>query len=347
MSTTKDFSCYSPFILSLTTASVPMDTMSLTTSWHATSPLQTLTVEPQFINFNKFDMSVVHCMAQDASGQWSCKLCDAKFNNIMMLVTHLLTSRSHNPTFPTFSTLSAIRICMLLDEPGSIQMLQCYLRAADEDLELALSDLDTDTESDSDTDSDVSESESDMDNEPSDRHDASDEENDELVMGKEEGNEPVWWVPQEEESSELMEEDTTSGSEDEDVRKGSAAANSARNKNVERRSAVGKNVRSSRSQTFSANPPHSLSADKKLEWTFRRDRVGEIEQITKTNRRLNGKKVDEDAALAAWNASLHPSSWRPNASSATPFKSFGAFRNRASLDRKWLRELTEEAQRQQ
>lgn len=326
-----------------------MDTMSLTTSWHAMSPLQTLPVQPQFINFNKLDMSIVHCMMQDASGTWSCKLCDAKFNDIMMLVTHILTSRHHNPTYPTFSSLSAIRICMLLDEPGSIQMLQCYLRGAVEDLELSDLDNVTDADIDTDTDSEISEPDKDMDDElfgpRNTNHDGN-----ELVIGKEEGtegNEPVWWVPQEEESSEVMDEDTTSESEEEDVKKGSAAANTARNKNLKRRSAVGKKVRSSKGQIFPATPPHSLSADAKLEWTFRRDRVGEIEQIMKTNRQLNSKRVDEGSALAAWNASVHPSSWKPNASGALPYKSFGALRNRASIERNRLRDLMEEAQRQQ
>ena len=214
---------------------------------------------------------------------------------------------------------------------------------ADEDLEIGLSDLDTNTDSDTDTDSRVSELDSDMDNELSNPHDTDHEENNELVTEEEEGNEPVWWVSQEKESSELMEEDPASEPEDEDVKKGSAAAHIARKKNEKRRSAIGKNVRASRSQVFPATPPHSLSADAKSEWTFRRDRVGEIMQITKTNRQLNSKRVDEGAALAAWNASVHPSRWTPNALGASPFKSFGALRNRASLDRTRLRVLTDEA----
>ena len=55
-------------------------------------------------------------------------------SDIMMLVTHLLTSRNHNPTTATFSNISAIKICMLLDELNSIQTLRCYLRVADENL---------------------------------------------------------------------------------------------------------------------------------------------------------------------------------------------------------------------
>ena len=84
----------------------------------------------------------------------------------------------------------------------------------------------------------------------------------------------------------------------------------------------------------------------------------------KTNLQTNSRKVDKTAALAAWNASAHPSKWRPNASSIPPYKSFGVFKNRYatrdtrcfcrgalltcsfrwSLDRTRLRELTAEAE---
>lgn len=84
----------------------------------------------------------------------------------------------------------------------------------------------------------------------------------------------------------------------------------------------------------------------------------------KTNLQTNSRKVDQAAALAAWNASAHPSKWRPNASSIPPYKSFGVLKNRYathdprcfcrgalltcpfrwSLDRTRLRELTAEAE---
>ena len=81
---------------------------------------------------NQFEKSVVQCMTRDATGQWACMLCDDKFEDVMMLVTHLLTSRNHNQTASTFSTLSAIKLCMLLDESMFIQMGQCYFRAVGE-----------------------------------------------------------------------------------------------------------------------------------------------------------------------------------------------------------------------
>ena len=43
----------------------------------------------------------------------------------------------------------------------------------------------------------------------------------------------------------------------------------------------------------------------------------------KTNLKPNNKKIDEDACLAAWNASPHPSSWNnANSSTAQPYKSY-------------------------
>ena len=43
----------------------------------------------------------------------------------------------------------------------------------------------------------------------------------------------------------------------------------------------------------------------------------------KTNLKPNKKKIDEDACLAAWNASPHPSSWNvANSSTAQPYKSY-------------------------
>ena len=52
-------------------------------------------------------------------------------------------------------------------------------------------------------------------------------------------------------------------------------------------------VRSSRTQRFPANPPRSLTAEAQSEWTFRRDRAGEIGRSTQTNRELGrNKRVD-------------------------------------------------------
>ena len=73
-------------------SSISMDSMNLWTGPHVVSPLQTLPVQPQFINLNQFEMSVVLGITQDATGQWACELCDDKFEDVMMLVTHLLTS---------------------------------------------------------------------------------------------------------------------------------------------------------------------------------------------------------------------------------------------------------------
>ena len=113
------------------------------------SPSQSLPVQPDWVNLDQFEMSIVDSMTQNASGQWNCKHCDAQFNNIMRLVTHLLISSNHHVTtsISTFSNLSAIKICMLLDESNSTQMFECYLRVAREDHDLELMEEDEDEDS--------------------------------------------------------------------------------------------------------------------------------------------------------------------------------------------------------
>ena len=63
---------------------------------------------------------------------------------MMSLVVHLLMCRY---SCSTFSTKSAIRICVVLNEPGSVEMLALYGRVAAEEPESEVSDLDTETES--------------------------------------------------------------------------------------------------------------------------------------------------------------------------------------------------------
>ena len=53
----------------------------------------------------------------------------------------------------------------------------------------------------------------------------------------------------------------------------------------------------------------------------------EIGQTKATNLEPSGC-IDKNAALAAWNSSIHPKSWRPNPGNAIPFASYGSFSNR-------------------
>ena len=117
-----------------------MDAMSLTTSSHTMSPSQSLPVQPHFISLHNFEMSVVDCMTKLDDGQWSCKICDERFDDIIMLVFHLLSSHNNASTTTTFSNAAVIHICMLLEESESMGMFQSYVQ-------VAAGDLDTDTES--------------------------------------------------------------------------------------------------------------------------------------------------------------------------------------------------------
>ena len=165
---------------------------------------------------------------------------------MMSLVVHVLMCRY---SCSTFSTKSAIRICVALGEPGSLEMLGLYDRIAREETESEVSVRITDTE------------------------------------------------------SEVFE-----------------------------------------NEEFSATPPSSLSWDKKLEWSYRRDRkcspfsvllalasdhtltlmIGAelISHLKKTNLKPNTKFIDQDAVLAAWNSLSHPSSWAPDATDAGNYKSY-------------------------
>ncbi|KAL9072212.1 MAG: hypothetical protein Q9161_003685 [Pseudevernia consocians] len=224
-----------------------MDAMSLTTSSHTMSPSQSLPVQPHFISLHNFEMSVVDCMTKLDDGQWSCKICDERFDDIIMLVFHLLSSHNNASTTTTFSNAAVIHICMLLEESESMGMFQSYVQ-------VAAGDLDTDTESE--------------------------------------------------------------GPDDEPRRSSKTT-----------------------SQDYPAAPPVSLSAEAQREWTFRRNRARDIENVITSHPQPGSNKVDQAAALAAWNATPHLDSWKANAKNAPRYRSFGALRNRASLDRGRLREL--------
>lgn len=114
----------------------------------AMSPTQSPSVRSHSIHLNQFERSVVKCMDKHPDGTWSCKLCKTEFdNNIMRLITHLLTLCDQPPSLHTFSTISAIRICIVLDDSETIEMLETYIRVAGDDNEIEGSDLSDDTES--------------------------------------------------------------------------------------------------------------------------------------------------------------------------------------------------------
>ena len=92
------------------------------------SPSQSFTTHPHFINLTQSDLSLLESMRED-DGKWSCERCRRQCgNNIMGLITHLLTSCDKE--FETFSSVDAIRLCMALNETHAHEMLGCYTRAA-------------------------------------------------------------------------------------------------------------------------------------------------------------------------------------------------------------------------
>ncbi|KAF6231889.1 hypothetical protein HO173_009972 [Letharia columbiana] len=128
--------------------------MNLTTSYHAMSPSQSPSIQPHFINLNQFEMSIIQSIKQETEnlgGPWSCKLCNTQFIDIMRLVTHLLTFCDRHRSLSTFLNVSAIHICMLLDDSGSIKTLETYIRLAGNDTDSEVSDLGNDTDSEAST----------------------------------------------------------------------------------------------------------------------------------------------------------------------------------------------------
>ena len=91
-------------------------------------------------------MSIAQAIEEKPHGEWSCKLCNTMFNSIMRVVTHVLTSCDEDVA--TFSNKSAIHLCMVFDEPGSIKMLETFLRLAEDDTESEVCTLDNDIDSD-------------------------------------------------------------------------------------------------------------------------------------------------------------------------------------------------------
>ena len=220
-------------------------------------------MEPPFINLNQSEMSIVQSMRKDPCGKWSCKLCDSQFGSIMRLVTHLLTSCDQHSSLSTFSTMSAIHICTFFDEPGSIKMLECYIRVARENPDIMASNLDNDT------DSEVSELANDTDSEVSGLDEGDHVGSLEPKNEDEEGTGPVWFVKDEKEG--LLDQEEEEEEEEESTMDENATPK-AKPQKAKKSKVVAKAVRAPRNQEFPAMPPHSLSADAKLEWTFRRDR---------------------------------------------------------------------------
>lgn len=229
-----------------------------------------------------------------------------------------------------------MHICMVLDESGYREMFEIYLRIASEDADDEGSDHDSemDTEVTDDTDSGEYDSQatiSEKDNEP--------------VRRKHADADGVWWVEQGEREEE--EEEEYIGYEDEDEE----GANPVDDQPTP--AAQGKRVRPPKNQEFPAMPPHSLSADKKREWTFRRNRkyqptpptiynskiphhltialgIAEIQALVDANTDPNTKLVDKAAALADWNSSStpHPRTHRPNSLVSNPYKNYSVLTDR-------------------
>ena len=223
------------------------------------SQSQSASIQPHSINPSQYERAMAQSARKDHDGQWSCKLCDRKFNNTVRLVTHILTSCDH--PLSTFSTNSAIRVCVLLDPSGSLEMFESYLRVANEEADDESSDHDShmDTEGTGDRESEESESDA-----------TSSEEDDELVEEEGAGTEP-WWIEEEEQGDEDDLGSADEGDESSELADDQAIL-AAQHVGRRRRNATGNGTRPPKNQDFPAAPPHSLSADQRREWTFRRDR---------------------------------------------------------------------------
>lgn len=77
-------------------------------------------------------MAIVDSMAHVGnSGMWSCRLCQARYNNTVSLITQLMRTCPHSTTaspLNTISTLSVVNICAHVDLKGSMKMLESYQR---------------------------------------------------------------------------------------------------------------------------------------------------------------------------------------------------------------------------
>ena len=106
---------------------------------------QTSSAQAEIINLNDHEMPILRYIQKGRRGTSTCKLCWEEFDEMMSLVVHLLMKCRYSCS--TFSTKSAIRICVVLNEPGSVEMLRLYNRVAGEEPESEVSDVDMDTES--------------------------------------------------------------------------------------------------------------------------------------------------------------------------------------------------------
>ena len=109
----------------------------------AMSTMQTQNLHHHFVNLGQYEMSIASSIKEQLDGTWSCEVCNFNFDDIMQIVTHLLTSCDDGSSIDTFSTLSAINICMVFDVQGSRKMLETYIRLFGNDTD---SDLDNDTD---------------------------------------------------------------------------------------------------------------------------------------------------------------------------------------------------------
>ena len=246
------------------------------------SQSQSASIQPHSINPSEYERAIAQTARKEHDGQWSCKQCGKKFNSTVGLVTHILTFC--DDPLSTFATESAIRVCMLLDPSGSQEMLESYLRVANEEADEESSDHDSDMETEEAGDSEGEESGSDATSSEEDGEDdeleeegagdsegeesgsdatssEEDGEDEELVEEGEASTEP-WWI---EEEGQGEEEGDDLESADEDDESSDLTDDEA----YLPAQHVG---RPPSNQAFPAAPPHSLSADEKREWTFRRDR---------------------------------------------------------------------------
>ena len=82
--------------------------------------------DPHTITLSQSEMDVCQSIADNRDGTFTCKSCAGSFTSIMNVITHALT----NCDAPRvdFESISAIRICMMFDQPGATKLLQTHMQ---------------------------------------------------------------------------------------------------------------------------------------------------------------------------------------------------------------------------
>lgn len=249
-----------------------------------------------FINLNQYEMSIANSVQECRRGRWCCKQCDTEFKSVMRIVTHLLTSCDEESGLSTFSTKSAVRICMVLNELELTKVHQTYVRIGGEDTDSEVRTLGYETNSDT--------------------PDLFKDEEEDIESGSDSGK-----VVRLEKGVKTMAAAThPTPPLIQDISATPPASLSAKAK------AEWAFRHRRKCNTFPPlpAPPRDHNLTVKLLGAT------EIRRLMETNRTANGH-IDYDAVLAAYNSSARRKTWKPNAPNAKPDASYTGVRFKYAL----------------